>query len=119
MRCWVSVFSVCGRRISGARCCLHFVPEPGGDAVDRHVDAALDAGVLAALAVAVQQLDLDVVERVEIGEAVADRALEERIGVEQLVLAGDLEQRRDARLVFGADAPKIASRSFTSRTSPA
>jgi hypothetical protein len=49
-------------------------------------------------AVAAQQLDLHVVERVEVGEAVADRALEQRVGVEQFGLAGDLQQRVDRGL---------------------
>ena len=68
------------------------------------MDAVADARVVALLAVAAQQLDLHVVERVEVGEAVADRALEQRVAVEQFALAGDRPQRLDAGLVLGADA---------------
>jgi hypothetical protein len=46
-----------------SRCCA-----ARGDAVDRQVDAAPHALVLVAFPVAVQQLDLHVVERVEVGK---------------------------------------------------
>ena len=57
------------------------------------------------LAVAVQQLDLDVVERVEMGKRLRIER-EERLASSSSLLAGDLEQRPTARLVFGADAPE-------------
>ena len=55
-----------------------------------------------------EQFDLDVVERIEIGEAVAYRSPEQRIAVEQFPLTGDLEQRLDRGRVFGSDAPEDA-----------
>jgi phosphatidylserine/phosphatidylglycerophosphate/cardiolipin synthase-like enzyme len=94
------------------------VAQSRGDAVDGQVDAALHALVGLAGAVAAQQLDLDVVQRIEVGEAVADRALQQRIEVEQFLLAGDRQQRGDRGLPFGLDAREdglAQASSFTSR----
>ena len=55
-------------------------------------------------AVALQQFDLQVVERVEVGEAVADRALEHGVAVEQFGLAHDRQQRVDRGLPLGFEA---------------
>ena len=53
--------------------------KPGRDAVDRDVDAALQPlVVLLPGAPAAHQLDLQVVQRIDVGEAVADRALHAR-----------------------------------------
>ena len=43
-------------------------------------------GIFVAGAVAAQQLDLHVVQRIDVGEAAADRAGEQRIALEQLLL---------------------------------
>ena len=53
---------------------LPAVAQPGGKAVDRQMDAGDDILNRIAGAIALQQLDLHVVERVELREAVADRA---------------------------------------------
>ena len=51
---------------------LPAIPQPRRDAVDRHVNTALDALVAFAGAVALQEFDLQVIERVHVGEAGAD-----------------------------------------------
>ena len=48
------------------------IPQPRRNTVDRHVNAALDALVAFAGAVALQEFDLQVIERVHVGEAGAD-----------------------------------------------
>src|SRR5262245_56150716 len=67
------------------------VAEPGGDTVDGQVDPALDALVARvrffAAAMTLDQLDLQMVERIEIRKAIADVARERRIGLEQMFLA--------------------------------
>ena len=52
---------------------LPAVAQPGGKAVDCQMDAGDDILIRIAGAIALQQLDLHVVERVKIREAVADR----------------------------------------------
>ena len=78
-----------GRALAG-------VAQAGGDAVDRQVDAALQPLhaflALAPVAVAAQQFDLQVVERVEIGEAMRDRARQRRVALQPFGLAGDQRQ---------------------------
>ena len=53
---------------------LAAVAQARGNAVDRKMDAAPDAIIRIAGAMPAQQLDLQVIERVEIGEAILDRA---------------------------------------------
>ena len=55
-------------------------------------------------AVALEQLDLQVVQRIEVREAVADRARERRIGFEEADAAGDREERPHGGIELGADA---------------
>ena len=57
-----------------------------------------------AFTAAVEEFHLHVVERVEVGEAVAHRTLEKRVGVEQRSLAGDGEQHALGVGVLGFDA---------------
>src|SRR4051812_11015211 len=68
------------------------VAQSRGNAVDREVDAAPQPLVLgralAARAVAAHQLDLQVVQRIEIGEAVLDRSREGGIGLQSRGVAG-------------------------------
>src|SRR5688572_27082434 len=82
------------------------VAQPRGEAVDGKVDAALHALLRVARAVAPQQLELQVVQRVEVGKAVADRARERGIRRQESVGAGDGEERRHGRLVLVLDAPE-------------
>src|SRR6516165_5832367 len=58
---------------------LSAVAQAGSDPVDGEVDAMGNALIGIAGAVAVEELDLHMVERIEIGEAVADRACQKRI----------------------------------------
>ena len=77
-------------------CYLPAVAQAGGDAVDGEVDALRRRPSSAvAAAVALQQLDLHVVERIEVGEAVADRAREQRVALQQRLLLHDREQGID------------------------
>ena len=55
--------------------------QPRRDAVAGQVDAALHAFVGFARAVAAQQFDLAVVQRIDVGEAIADRAFQQRVAV--------------------------------------
>jgi hypothetical protein len=63
---------------------LTAVAQPGSDAVDRQVDAAGHPLVGFAGAVALEQLDLQVVERVHVGRAQLQRALEHRVVGEEV-----------------------------------
>src|SRR5829696_4172023 len=65
------------------------VPQARRDAVDREVDPLHHPLLRIAGAVAPQKLDLHVVERIEIGEAVLDRARQKRVLLEQHLLPGD------------------------------
>jgi hypothetical protein len=67
-------------------------------------------------AMAAQELDLQVVERIEIGEAVADAPREDRIVVEERPLARDRERVPDQRACSSAIRAKIDSRSAASAT---
>src|SRR2546430_552743 len=57
-----------------------------------------------ARAVGPQQLELQVVERIEIGEAVADRTCERRVRIEECRRARDREERAHGRVELAADA---------------
>jgi hypothetical protein len=75
-----------------ARTRLSAVAQTRGDTVDRQVNPGNDVVIRVTGAVTFQELDLHVVERVEIGEAVADRARQERVAFEQALLADDRQQ---------------------------
>src|SRR6266571_7941344 len=77
---------------------LAAVAQTGCDAVDRQVNPGNDILRRVTGAVALQQLDLHVVERIEIGKAVADRAGQERVALKQAPLSGDRQQCLDRRL---------------------
>src|SRR6185437_11751867 len=76
------------------------------NAVDGDLDATQDLLVRILRAVFLQQLDLNVIERIEIGKAVADRTLQQRVALQQPLLPHDIEQRPDASVPFAADATK-------------
>ena len=59
--------------------------------------------LVAGLAPAAEELDLDRVHRVDVGIPEPDRALHDRVAVEQLARLDDLEHGRDRALVLGAD----------------
>src|SRR5262245_46286945 len=80
------------------------VAQARGNAVDREVDALHHGLVAVAATVALQQLQLHVVERVEVGEAVAYRAGEQLVVLQQSLVLHDLEQGVDGILPFGAQA---------------
>src|SRR4030095_14511930 len=61
------------------------VAQPGRDPVDRDVDAAPGAVVDFAFAIAAHQFDLQVVQRVDIREAMAYGALQGRVGRQALL----------------------------------
>src|SRR5712692_2626060 len=83
---------------------LAAVSQAGRNAVDGEVDRAQQARVAAAGAVAAQQLDLQVVERVEVGKAVADRARQGRVVGEQLGMPGDRREPAARALPLLRDA---------------
>src|SRR3954466_7817646 len=62
---------------------LSAVAQSGGNAVDRQMNPADDRLARVAAAIALQQLDLHMVERIEIGKAVADRTRQQRIAFQQ------------------------------------
>src|SRR4029453_4542341 len=72
---------------------LATVTQARGDAIDAEMDALHDLGRGVAGAMAAQQLDLHVVQRVDVGKAVADRGRQQRVGLEQGVLARDRQHR--------------------------
>src|SRR5436853_3556013 len=83
---------------------LAAVAQAGGDAVDGEVDRAQEALVAAGGAVAAKQFHLQVVQRIEVREAVADRARERRIFGQQLRVPGDGEEPAPRALAFALDA---------------
>src|SRR5580658_1246757 len=85
---------------------LSAVPETGGDPVDCHVDAARHPLVRSAGAVALDELHLKVVERIEVRHAISDGAREGRTGPQELLLPCDAENRLDGPIAFGRDAPE-------------
>ena len=66
-------------------------------------DVADRVGGVAGLAPALQQRDLEVVERGEVVVADAQGAGEVGVGGEQLLAAGETEDFADGQLVLGAD----------------
>src|SRR5438105_6629786 len=89
---------------------LAAVAKPGGDAVDGEMDGAQQPLVLALGAMASQELDLQVVERIEIGEAVADRAGEGWVLCQKFALPGDRREKAPRALPLRLDAPEHVAR---------
>src|SRR5579863_7517147 len=79
------------------------VAQTGGNAVDRDLDAAQHLLVGVLRPVLLQKLHVHVVQRIEIGKAVADRALEKRVTFQQACLPGDLQQPVDRTLPLAPD----------------
>ncbi len=82
------------------------IPQPRCNPVDADVDAALYPFVGQASAVAADQLDLQVVQWVDVGEAVADRPVERRVAGQAVFLACDLRERVGRAVPFGFDGRK-------------
>src|SRR5690348_4357151 len=80
------------------------VAQSRGEAVDGEMDRAPGAGIGVAGAIAAQELDLQVIERVEIGKAVADAARERGIVLEQRRLTRDGEEMAQRERVLVANA---------------
>src|SRR5712691_3213685 len=88
------------------RAALAAVAQRRRDAVDGEMDGAHGALPGVAVAVAAQERELDVVERIQVGETVADRAREGRVAGKELARAGDREQPVARRVPFGFYARK-------------
>jgi len=73
------------------------------------VDAALHPFVGLALAVAADQFDLQVVQRVDVGEAVANGPGQSGVAFQAVFLAGDLGQGIRRALPFGLDGGEDAA----------
>src|SRR5262249_39020612 len=74
--------------------------------VNGQMDCLHHALVGIARSVTSQQFDLYMVERIEVGKAVLNRARQQGILVEQCLLAGDGEQRFNRVLPFGTQSRK-------------
>ena len=70
------------------------------NAVDGQVNAALHPLVILTLAVAANQLHLQMVQRVDVGKAVAHRARQRRVAGQAVFLARDLGQRIHCAMPF-------------------
>src|SRR5690606_31727646 len=73
------------------------IAQAGCNSVDRQVDATPDALVHLAVAgdggaMALEQLYLQVVQRIEIGETILDRARQQRIGRQAFAMTGNRRQ---------------------------
>src|SRR5262249_45374080 len=81
---------------------LPAIAQAGRDAVDGEVDALHHVLVGVAGAVALGQIDLHVIERIDLRQAVADGAGELRVAFEQRLLAHDGEQGFGGVVPLGA-----------------
>ena len=72
--------------------------------VDRNMNPSLHPLVGLACTVAAHQLDLQVVQGVDVGETVADGALQGGVVGQALFVAGDQLQRSDRQMPFGFNA---------------
>ena len=91
------------RRLSPRACVLPGVAQPRRDAIDGNMDPALNPLVSLARAVAANQFHLQVVQRINLGKAVANRALQRGVAGQTLALTGDLAQRAHCTVPFGLD----------------
>src|SRR5438874_7219726 len=85
---------------SEALAALPTIPQPCGYPIDGQLNPAqyLLVGILRTMLL--HQLHLHVVERIEIGKAVADRAFQQRIALQQAVLPHDVQKRLDREMPF-------------------
>src|SRR4051794_21242798 len=87
----------------GSGAALAAVPQRGGKPAHGQQDAALNEFVVVARSVPPQQLDLEVVQRLQIWEPVENRAGQSRVVGEQVVMSGDQPVYPDGAFVFGGD----------------
>src|ERR687888_330834 len=85
---------------------LAAVAQPCGYSVDGQMDCLHHALVGIAGPVTPEEFDLYMVQRIEVGKAVLDRAREQGILLEQCLLAGDGEQHFNRILPFGTQSRK-------------
>src|SRR5438034_293843 len=85
---------------------LATVAQPCGYPVDGQMDCLHHALVGIASPMTPEQFDLYMVQRIEVGKAVLDRARQQGILVEQCLLAGDGEQHFNRILPFGTQPRK-------------
>src|SRR6266850_5218355 len=84
------------------------IPQPRRYPIDRELNPAQHLLVRVLRAVFLQQFHLHMVERIEIGKTVADRAVQEWVALQQPFMPHDVEQRLDRGMPFAPDAPKNA-----------
>jgi hypothetical protein len=70
---------------------LAAVAQAGGNAVDGQMDAGDHATVGVARAVALEELDLDVIERIDVRKTVTDRIRQQGVMLEQRRLLQDCQ----------------------------
>src|ERR1700681_153512 len=82
------------------------VAQARGEPVDRQMYSALGELIGLARAIATQQLDLEVIERIEIGEAIANASRQRRVVVKERRLAGDRMHQFDGPPMFRGNSRK-------------
>ncbi len=75
----------------------------GGDAIYGEMDTSHDSRICCAGAMATEELDLNVIERIDIGKPIAYRAREERIAFEQRILLHDRQDRLHGPMPFAVE----------------
>src|SRR4029077_14940211 len=80
------------------------IAEPCRDTIDGKLDPTQHLLVDAARSVLLQELDLDVVERIQLREPVAYRAIEQRIILQELAMIRHGEQGLDRVVMLPANA---------------
>src|SRR5215831_4856253 len=101
-----SGLDLCSAAVGSVGPALATVAQPCGDPVDGQMDRLHHALVGLAGPMTLQQFDLYMVERIEVGEAVLDRARQQGILVEQCLLASDGEQHINRAVPFGTQPRK-------------
>ena len=89
----------CGPNLTG-------IPQARSNPVDGNMDTAPHALVALAGAVAAYQFDLEVVQRVDVGEAVVDGALQAGVGGQALFVASDQGEGVGGAMPFLLDRTK-------------
>src|SRR5947208_7716247 len=89
-----------GRKAGHPKQELATVAQPCGYPIDGQMDCLHHALVGITGPVTLQQFDLYMVERIEVGKAVLNRARQQRILLEQCLLAGDCEQHFNRGMPF-------------------
>src|SRR6218665_258693 len=82
------------------------IAQPCGNPVDRDVDSGLHALIILAGTPAAHQFDLQMVQRVDVCEAVLDGARQRAVVRQALLVAGDAAERIGGAVPFGLDGGK-------------